>query len=126
MKITFLNGYLEKDIYMEQSIDFTSGDSDHKVCKLQRSIYGLKQASWSWNIHFNDVIKMLDFIKNKEPCVYKKISESGITFLILYVDNIFLIEKYFFHIDIGQNMIVKRVHHERSRSSFLYSWYKGL
>ena len=47
VKITFLNRYLEEDIYMEQLMDFTFGDDDHKVCKLQRSIYGLKQASRS-------------------------------------------------------------------------------
>ena len=43
VKITFLNGYLEEDIYMEQPLDFTSNDGDHKVSKLQRSIYELKK-----------------------------------------------------------------------------------
>ena len=87
MKTTFLNGYLEKDIYMKQPLSFTSSDSDHKICKLKRSIYELKQASRSWNTRFNDVIKMFDFIKNEEePCVYKKISGSTVIFLILYVD----------------------------------------
>ena len=72
VKIIFLNGYLEEDIYMEQSLDFTFSDSDHKICKLQRSIYGLKQVSQSWNTHFNDVIKIFDFIKSEEEqCVQK-------------------------------------------------------
>ena len=91
VKTTFLNGYLEEDIYMEQPLSFISCDSDHKICKLQRSIYGLKQASQSWNTHFNHVIKIFDFIKNEEPCVYKKISESTVTFFVLYVDDILLI-----------------------------------
>ena len=34
VKTTFLNGYLEKNIYMEQHLDFTSSDGDHKFCKL--------------------------------------------------------------------------------------------
>ena len=90
--MAFLNGYLEEDIYMEQSLDFTSSDDNHKVCKLQRSIYGLKQASQSWNAHFNDVIKSFRFIKNEEePCVFKKISGSAVVFLMLYVDDILLI-----------------------------------
>ena len=38
------------------------------------------------------MIKIFDFIKNEEPCVYKKVSGSAITFLILYVDDILLIE----------------------------------
>ena len=37
------------------------------------------------------MIKIFDFIKNEEPCVYKKISRSAVTFLILYMDDIFLI-----------------------------------
>ena len=103
VKTVFLNGYLMKDIYMEQPLGFTSSDSDHKVCKLQRSIYGLKQASQSWNTHFNDVIKIFDFIKNEEEsCVYKKISGSIVTFFILYVDDILLIEN-----DIPMLMSVK-------------------
>ena len=76
---------------------FTSNDSDHKVYKLQRFIYGLKQASRSWNTCFNDMIKSFDFIKNEEePCVYKKISENTITFFILYVDDILLIRNDIF------------------------------
>ena len=94
VKMAFLNGYLEKDIYMEQLLGFTSSDSDHKVCKLQRSIYGLKQASWSWNTCFNDVIKTFGFIKNEEEwCVFKKVSGSTVVFLVLYVDDILLIRR---------------------------------
>ena len=91
VKTTFLNGYLEEDIYIEQPLGFISGNDNHRVCKLQRSIYGLKQASRSQNHHFDDAIKQFDFIKNEELCVYKKVSGSAITFLILYVDDILLI-----------------------------------
>ncbi|MDM1575530.1 reverse transcriptase domain-containing protein, partial [Escherichia coli] len=73
VKTAFLNGYLEEDIYMEQPLGFTFSDCDHKVCKLQRSIYRLKQASRSWNARFNDVIKSFGFIKNEEaPCVLSR------------------------------------------------------
>ena len=62
------------------------------VCKLQRSIYGLKQASWSWNIKFDQAIKSFGFFQNiDEPRVYKKIQEKSVAFLILYVDDILLI-----------------------------------
>ena len=91
VKTIFLNRYLEGDIYMEQPLGFFSNDESHKICKLQRSIYGLKQASQSWYTHFNDVIKSFDFVKNEEPCIYKKVSESVVTFLVLYVDDILLI-----------------------------------
>ena len=44
-------------------------------------------------MRFDEVIRSYDFIKNEdEPCVYKKISGSTITFRALYVDDILLIE----------------------------------
>ena len=49
VKTTFLNGNLIEEVYMTQPEGFISG-SGSKVCKLQRSIHGLKQASRSWNI----------------------------------------------------------------------------
>jgi hypothetical protein len=52
----------------------------------------LKQASRSWNIHFDEVVKGFGFIKNEEePCVYKGASGSALMFLVLYVDDIMLI-----------------------------------
>ena len=76
VKTAFLNGYVEEEIYMEQSKGFESEDSS-KVCKLNISIYGLKQASRSWNHRFDEVIQSFSFIKKEdEPCVYKKVSGS--------------------------------------------------
>ena len=41
---------------------------------------------------FDEAIKSYEFINNEdEPCVYKKNSESAITFVVLYVDDILLI-----------------------------------
>ncbi|KAL0409692.1 UNVERIFIED_CONTAM: hypothetical protein Sradi_1903600 [Sesamum radiatum] len=58
----------------------------------QMSIYGLKQAFRSWNTSFDEVIWDYNFIKNEyDPCVYKKISESSVAYLVLYVDDILLI-----------------------------------
>ncbi|KAK8506813.1 hypothetical protein V6N12_000384 [Hibiscus sabdariffa] len=92
VKTAFLNGKLEEDVYMTQPEGFVTRENAGKVCKLQRSIYGLKQASRSWNLCFNDAIKEFEFIRNEdEPCVYKKFSGSIFSFLILYVDDILII-----------------------------------
>jgi hypothetical protein len=50
---------------MTQFEGFESEKFTNKVCKLQKSIYRLKQASRSWNIHFDKIIKQLDLIKKK-------------------------------------------------------------
>jgi hypothetical protein len=92
VKTTFLNGNLEEDMYMIQPKGFVDPNNAGKICKLQKSIYGLKQVSWSWNIHFDEVVKGSGFRQNKEePCVYKKESGSAVVFLILYVDDMLLI-----------------------------------
>ncbi|KAK8540293.1 hypothetical protein V6N12_046580 [Hibiscus sabdariffa] len=92
VKTAFLNGKLEEDVYMTQPEGFVTPENAGKVFKLQRSIYGLKQASRSWNLRFNDAIKEFGFIRNEdEPCVYKKFSGSIVSFLILYVDDILII-----------------------------------
>jgi len=91
VKTAFLNGELKEEVYMTQPEGFTSMSDHNKVCKLQRSIYGLKQASRSWNIRFNNTIEKFNFVKcEEEPCVYKKVSGSTIIFLVLYVDDILL------------------------------------
>ena len=92
VKTAFLNGNLTEDVYMMQPEGFVDPNNAGKICKLHKSIYGLKQASQSWNIHFDEVVKGFDFIKNEEEaCVYKKESGSSVAFLILYVDDILLI-----------------------------------
>ncbi|KAK8670085.1 hypothetical protein V6N13_104846 [Hibiscus sabdariffa] len=92
VKTAFLNGKLEEDVYMTQPEGFVTPEDARKVCKLQRSIYGLKQASRSWNLRFNEAIQEFGFIRNEdESCVYKKFSGSIVSFLILYVDDILII-----------------------------------
>ena len=92
VKTAFLNGNLNEDIYMQQPEGFKAKGKEHMVCKLQRSIYGLKQASRSWNIRFDQAITSFGFEKSPdEPCVYKRIQAQKVVFLVLYVDDILLI-----------------------------------
>ena len=78
VKIAFLNGNLDEEVYMIQPEGFIDPTNAGKVCKLRKSIYGLKQASQSWNLHFDEVVKGFGFIRNGEDaCVYKKVSGSA-------------------------------------------------
>ena len=83
VKTAFLNGFLEEKLYMMQPEGFIDPKDANKVCKLQRSIYGLVQASRSWNIRFDELIKAYSFKQTcSEACIYKKVSGSTTTFLI--------------------------------------------
>lgn len=85
VKTAFLNGLLEEEIYMRLPF----GDSPPRICKLNKSLYGLKQAGRSWNLRFNDIIKELGF-KNTESdtCLY--ICKDRGLYIILYVDDILI------------------------------------
>ena len=55
--------------------------------------HGLVQASQSWNIRFDELIKAYGFIQTfGKACIYKKVSGSSLAFLILYVQDILFIE----------------------------------
>ena len=83
VKTAFLNGFLKEESYMMQPEGFVDPKGVNKICKLQRSIYGLVQASWSWNICFDKVIKAYGFIQTfGKACIYKKLSGSTTAFLI--------------------------------------------
>ena len=62
VETTFLNGFLKEELYMMQQEGFVNPKGPNKVCKLQRSIYGLVQASRSWNICFDELIKAYSFV----------------------------------------------------------------
>src|SRR6266511_2065496 len=62
VKTAFLNVYHNEDLYMMHPEGFVDPKGANEVCKLQRSIYGLVQASQSWNIRFDEVIKAYGFI----------------------------------------------------------------
>ena len=72
---------------MIQTEGFVNPKGANEMCKLQRSIYGLVQASRSWNVRFDELIKAYSFIQTcDEACIYKKVSGSSVAFRMLYVD----------------------------------------
>ena len=83
VKTAFLSGHLKEELYMIQPEGFVDPKNANKVCKLQQSIYGLVQASRSWNKRFDSVIKAFGFVQTfGEACIYKKVSGSTTTILI--------------------------------------------
>ena len=91
VRTTFLNEELDGEIYMEQPVSFIIKDQEHKVCKLQRSIYSLKQLSRQRYLRFYKAIMTYDFkMINEDHCVYVKRCNDKFTILSLYIDDILI------------------------------------
>ena len=91
VKTAFLNGELDEEIYMDQPVGFVSKGQERKVCRLKRSIYGLKQSSRQWNFRFHHAITSVGFeMIEEDHCVYLKRSKKSVLILSLYVDDILL------------------------------------
>ena len=87
--MTFLNGNLEEEVYMNQPEGFS--ENSHLVCKLKKSINGLKQASRQWFMKFHNIVTSFGFIENVvDSCLYLKVNGSKFMILVLYVDDILL------------------------------------
>lgn len=87
----FLNGFLEETIYMQIPEGFIGGNTDGKVLKLKRAIYGLKQSSRAWYRRVDDCLVQSGYIRSKlEPCLYVNSSNGLKTIIALYVDDFFL------------------------------------
>ncbi len=91
VKTAFLISYLEEEIYMLQTEGFGEKGNENKVCKLNRSIYGLKQASRRWYILFDNAITSYGFsITEDDHCIYTKVNGGNFVLLSLYVDYILI------------------------------------
>ena len=71
VKMAFLNGELKEDIYMVQPDGFQVKGYAYKICKLKRSLYGLKQSSRQWYLKFHQAILEIGFeVSALDHCVY--------------------------------------------------------
>ena len=73
---------------MDQPTSFTTSAYPTHVCLLQKSLYGLQQASRSWNINFDGLLVKLGFIRCPiDSCVYHRHDDDGIIILAIWVDD---------------------------------------
>lgn len=90
VKTAFLYGDLDEEIYMEQPEGFVEKGKENHVCLLRKAIYGLKQASRTWNIKIHNTLLSLGFERiHSDAGVYVYRQQGGNLIVILYVDDIF-------------------------------------
>ena len=94
VKPAFLNGDLKETVLMKQPEGFKVQGKEHLVCKLNKSIYGLKQAAKSWNDKLNSTLLSLGFTQAKaDTCLFFKNTQKGKIYLISYVDDLLIASK---------------------------------
>ncbi|RVW64346.1 Retrovirus-related Pol polyprotein from transposon RE1 [Vitis vinifera] len=92
IKNAFLNGDLEEEVYMEIPPGFEGSMAKNQVCKLQKSLYGLKQSPRAWFDRFTKVVLKLGYKQGQaDHTLFVKKSHAGkMAILIVYVDDIIL------------------------------------
>ena len=61
VETAFLNGKLDEEIYMQQPEGYVKPGEEHLACKLEKSLYGLKQSSRCWNKALKESVEKLSF-----------------------------------------------------------------
>ena len=98
VKKTFLHGDLKEEIYTKQPEGFIVKGKNELICKLKKSLYGLKQSPRMWYQKFDTYILGLGFMRREaDHCVYSKQVGDHFINIVLYVDDMLLVgnNKYF-------------------------------
>ena len=130
----FLNGDLEEDIYMKipQGLliqgEYAEEDRNQLVCKLHKSLYGLKQASRQWNSKLTIFLKSIGFIQSKSDySLFTKSSSSSnkddFIALLVYVDDIIIGSNDQTQIDLIKESLK---HHFKIRDIGNFRYFLGL
>ena len=91
IKTAFLNGELSEEVFMKQPKGFVKVGEKDLVCRLKKSIYGLKQSPRCWNTALDSHLKKMKFVQTKaDPCIYVFKDETETVIIAVYVDDILI------------------------------------
>ena len=91
VETAFLNGKLDEEIYMQQPEGYLKPGEEHLVCKLEKSLYGLKQSSRCWNKAFREGVEKIGFTQaSADPCVFIR-KEDTLTIIAIHVDDLMIL-----------------------------------
>jgi hypothetical protein len=89
VKIAFLNGPIEEEVYVEQPLSFEDSEYPSHVYKLSKALYGLKQAQRAWYECLRDFLITNDFKVGKaDPTLFTKTIAKDLFICQIYVDDI--------------------------------------
>jgi Reverse transcriptase (RNA-dependent DNA polymerase) len=93
VKNIFLQGTLEKEVYMNLPPGHKSAEGKNVVCKLNKSIYGLRQFPRTWYAELSSYLISLNFVLcNADHSLFLKTNNQLTTLVLVYVDDIIITE----------------------------------
>jgi len=85
----YLHAPIDKDIYIRVP---AFGDNPSFIAKLNKSLYGLRQAGALWNKHLHDSLTAFGLSATlSDPCVYQYITEEYVIYVCLWVDDLYVV-----------------------------------
>jgi hypothetical protein len=88
-KSSFMNGYLEKEVYIKQLEGFLLSECEDYVCKLKKTLYGLKKTLRAWYSRLDKYLQHQGFKKGTiDNNLYIKLDNAEILIIVVYVDDI--------------------------------------
>ncbi|RVW80146.1 Retrovirus-related Pol polyprotein from transposon TNT 1-94 [Vitis vinifera] len=109
VKNAFLNGDLEEEVYMDIPAGLETTSNFNKVCRLRKSLYGLKQSPRAWFERFTKVVKGYGFVQcqSDHTLFMKHFPEGKLAIIIVYVDDIILTGDHEEKIDLLKKLLTK-------------------
>ncbi|WVZ82976.1 hypothetical protein U9M48_030174 [Paspalum notatum var. saurae] len=89
VKSAFLNGELKEEVFVKQPPGFVVAGQEHRVLRLRKALYGLRQAPRAWNVKLDESLTRLGFAKcETEHALYTRRAERGQLVVGVYVDDL--------------------------------------
>ena len=84
----FLNGLIDELVYIAQPEGYVVPGQEHEVCRLNKGIYGICQASRIWNKTLHDALIQYGLLQSTaDPCVYYRITPTCFLIIAVWVDD---------------------------------------
>ncbi|KAH9684587.1 hypothetical protein KPL70_013604 [Citrus sinensis] len=95
VKTAFLHRDLEEEIYMIQPCGFKVAGKENHVCRLIKSLYGLKQSPRKWYKRFDQFIQGQKFTRSEHDhfVYFRRLPDGTFIYLLLYVDDMLIASK---------------------------------
>jgi transposase InsO family protein len=91
VKSAFLNGVLSEEVYVSQPPGYIADGKENAVLKLNKALYGLRQAPRAWYAKLHDSLTSLGFVRSpSEHAVYRRGDSSSYLLVGVYVDDLII------------------------------------